>query len=332
MSKAASTAICTTQPPLQIPELEEYAISPTSGFLPPPTAPPLRALPTYYAPWDSLAASLPDLLATNTLRARVHDLPLLSTANLHSSREFQRAFVVLGFLVHGYVWCGTLTGESKPHPVIPPALGEPYLAVCAELGMPQSLAYAGLCLWNWAKPDSEGWELDDMDCLVSFTGTRDEAVFYLVPVEVEAEGGRLVNLLLEGIKAASEGKVGAEVVLQALLGVKKTLQRVGELLRNIHQHCDAQVFHRRLRPFLAGGKGMEESGLPRGVVFQRRHRAEVCAKYVGGSAAQSGLFQFIDLALGVVHRPMEGMMGETVFEVSREIEQSRTQNLICRRR
>jgi len=56
---------------------------------------------------------------------------------------------------------------------------------------------------------------------------------------------------------------------------------------------DAQMFFHELRPFLSGGE--------EGMVFQKSDGKEIKVKCVGGSAAQSSLFQFLDLVFGVEH-------------------------------
>lgn len=89
--------------------LREYAIS-CNGFL--PGEPPLERLPdAYYAPWESLVASLPASLERGTLRSQVDSLPVLSTARLVTEPEWRRAYVVLGFLAHAYIWGGDRAAE-----------------------------------------------------------------------------------------------------------------------------------------------------------------------------------------------------------------------------
>lgn len=309
----------------KFPIITDYSVSPDLGFLPP--QPPLKYLPSYYQPWDDLASHLSRLISSKTLRSEIIKLPVLSASHLTSAGELQRAFVVLGFLIHGYVWCD---GSDHPEPEVPPQLADPYLQVCERLGMQPTLSYAGLCLWNWQAKELEDannlngdlkhglGRLDCLDCLVSFTGTRDEAVFYLVPVMVEAEGGRLVGLLLAAMKEAAHGG-NVESIIRALEETGDTLPRMIALIKHLHKGCDAKLFYQKIRPFYPGAKGMEEKGMPDGVVFHRADGTKVSAKCVGGSAAQSSLFQFIDSALGVKHKPVGTDKGETVFQVSQPL-------------
>lgn len=102
-------------PPL--PVLQDYDISPDNGFLPPEL--PLTRLPdAYYKPWELVIESLPELISTKTVRAIVDRVPELSTNRLRTENEWRRAYVLLGFIAHGYIW-----GGEKPKDVCHPLQG-----------------------------------------------------------------------------------------------------------------------------------------------------------------------------------------------------------------
>jgi hypothetical protein len=83
--------------------MAEFGVSPRHGFLPDEL--PLRRLSDpYYSSWEDIIGCLPDLLKRKTLRSRVNTLPVLSTSHLQNLREWQRAYQVLSFLTHGYIW------------------------------------------------------------------------------------------------------------------------------------------------------------------------------------------------------------------------------------
>ena len=91
-----------------IPELADYGLSPETGFLPAET--PLEVLPDpYYAKWEAVITNLQALLLSGRLRAVIEALPVLSTSHLKTQEEWRRAYVVLSFMMHGYIW-----GGSKP--------------------------------------------------------------------------------------------------------------------------------------------------------------------------------------------------------------------------
>ena len=87
--------------------LTKYDIT-TNGFL--PENPPLDLLPdAYYAPWEDLIRRLPESLEAGTFREEVDArLPLLESDRLKkwSEEEWRRAYLVLCFFAHGYVWGG----------------------------------------------------------------------------------------------------------------------------------------------------------------------------------------------------------------------------------
>jgi indoleamine 2,3-dioxygenase len=87
----------------------EAKVEPT-GFL--PDQPPLDLLPDpYYSPWEGLIENLPTLLKDQTIRSRVHQLPVLNERHLRTVPEWRRAYVILSFLAHGYIWGGDHAAE-----------------------------------------------------------------------------------------------------------------------------------------------------------------------------------------------------------------------------
>lgn len=108
----------------------KFGVTP-NGFL--PADAPLATLPDpYYAPWEALAQHLPQLIRDGTLRQRVCALEVLSTDRLKTEAEWRRAYVILGFLTHGYVWGGCQAAEVRPSSTTAPGPAEPrrLTAVC----------------------------------------------------------------------------------------------------------------------------------------------------------------------------------------------------------
>jgi indoleamine 2,3-dioxygenase len=93
-----------------IPILEDYNVSLENGFL--PFEPPLEFLPDlYFAKWEAILKNLQPLLLSKRLRAVVDQLPVLSTSRLQGVEEWRRAYVVLVFIAHGYIWGGDKPSE-----------------------------------------------------------------------------------------------------------------------------------------------------------------------------------------------------------------------------
>ena len=90
--------------------LNKYDVT-TNGFL--PDGPPLEVLPDeYYAPWENLIRRLSESLDAGTFQEEVDRLPILETdGRLKTEEEWRRAYVVLCFFAHGYIWGGSMPSE-----------------------------------------------------------------------------------------------------------------------------------------------------------------------------------------------------------------------------
>ncbi|KAI9371297.1 Indoleamine 2,3-dioxygenase [Aspergillus egyptiacus] len=281
-------------PPIPIPE--DYGISPDSGFL--PSELPLEQLPDpYYSKWEWIMSNMQALLLSRRMRGAVDAMPLLSTSYLDTEAEWRRAYSILGFILHGYVWDG-----PKPAERIPPQLTVPLFEVCEHLELPPVATYAGLVLWNFKAifPDEPVDDVENLACLNTLTGSLDEQWFYLISVAIEARGGPAISLVLQAIAAARIGK--SLVVTECLQALAEMLDEIGVILERMYEHNDPYVFYHRIRPYLAGSKNMADAGLPKGLLYDDGRNPEY-RQYGGGSNAQSSLIQFFDIALGVEHRP-----------------------------
>jgi len=280
-----------------IPVLSDYAISPAHGFL--PEVLPLSRLPDpYYNRWEAVGANLQALILSKRLRGVVDRLPVLSTLGLEHDAEWRRAYSLLCFIAHGYIW-----GGDSPSDRLPPPIAVPLLEVSEKLELPPVATFAAVCLWNF-KPlfMDEGIDnLENLATLNTLTGSLDESWFYLVSVAIEARGGPIISLMLTAIAAARNDD--AVAVTRCLRAFAERLDDLGGLLQRIHENCDPTIFYNRVRPFLAGSKNMAEAGLPLGVIYEDGTGTETYRQYSGGSNAQSSLIQFFDIVLGIDHRP-----------------------------
>ncbi|KAL1957278.1 hypothetical protein VTO42DRAFT_6184 [Malbranchea cinnamomea] len=281
---------------LPVPALADYGLNPETGFL--PADPPLRCLPPAYASWEAIISNLHPLLLSRRLREAVQAMPLLSTDHLQSEPEWRRAYVVLAFMLHAYVW-----GGDRPADRIPANLSIPLLKVCDHLELPPVATYAGVVLWNYRPvfPDEPADSLSNLATLCTFTGSLDEQWFYLVSVAMEARGARTLPLMLDAIRAAREDE--AERVREALQEFAAIVSEICDLLEEMYRNCHPHAFYHGFRPYLAGSRNMAEAGLPRGILYEDGSGREEYRQYGGGSNAQSSLIQFFDIVLGVEHRP-----------------------------
>jgi indoleamine 2,3-dioxygenase len=280
-----------------IPRLSDYDVSALHGFL--PTDPPCDHLPDpYYAHWESVARNLQSLILTKRLRGVVDKLPVLYTDYLRTEAEWRRAYSILGFMAHAYIW-----GGDMPLDRVPPSISIPLISTCHHLELPTVATYAGLVLWNW-RPLLIEEPIDNLEnifTLNTFTGSLDESWFYLVSTAIEARGAPIIPLMLSAVAAARYND--SETVTECLRGFAERLDELGTLLVKMYENCDPHVFYNRIRPYLAGSKNMVDAGLPNGVIFDTGSGNDTYVQYSGGSNAQSSIIQFFDLILGVEHRP-----------------------------
>ncbi|EER24642.1 hypothetical protein D8B26_005005 [Coccidioides posadasii str. Silveira] len=279
-----------------VPKLSDYGIDPEYGFL--PSEPPLARLSDYYSPWEHVIENLQSLVLSGRLWDTVRRMPTLSTDHLHTAPEWRRAYVVLVFMLHAYIWSG-----DKPQERIPPPLTIPLLEVSEHLELPPVATYAGVCLWNYRPifPDEPSHDLENLSTLCTLTGSMDEQWFYLISVAIESRGACTLPLMLDAISAVRAGDT--KQVVESLNRFAEVVDEINVLLQRMYRHCDPHVFYHRIRPLLAGSMNMEEAGLPRGVLMDEGAGNQQWKKYRGGSNAQSSLIQFFDIVLGVEHRP-----------------------------
>ncbi|TKA80178.1 hypothetical protein B0A55_03593 [Friedmanniomyces simplex] len=293
-----------------IPRPEDYDVSPTNGFL--SAEPPLEALSDpYYEPWEHVVKNLQGLILSKRLHEVVDKLPILSTDRLEGMPQWRRAYSVLAFIAHAYIW-----GDKQPTEWVPPPITVPFMATCKHLELPPVATYAGLVLWNW-KPIFSDERIDtlaNLDMIDTFTGSLDEKWFYLVSAAIEARGAPLIPLILRAIQGANEGDL--PTVTESLRSFAERLDELGGLLQRMYDNCDPHVFYHRIRPFLAGSKNMADAGLPNGVVFDNGGpmNKQRYVQFSGGSNAQSSLIQFFDVALSVKHRPTGSTKSDTYHD------------------
>ena len=68
---------------------------------------PLQYLPDpYYAKWEAIVENLQALLLSKRLRTVIQDLPIITTIRLRSEPEWRRAYHLLSFMTHAYIWGG----------------------------------------------------------------------------------------------------------------------------------------------------------------------------------------------------------------------------------
>ncbi|CAI2163268.1 6547_t:CDS:2 [Funneliformis geosporum] len=283
-----------------LPRLEDYDINPLSGFL--PSTPPLQRLTNpYYEPWETLIDIFHELMLIGRLREYVRKLPLLKTDRLENIEEYRRAFLILSFLAHGYVW-----GKYEPiSDRLPPNIAIPWVKVSDYLDVAPICNHAAVVTWNWRLLFSnEPFDLNNLATLITFSNTLDESWFYLVTTAIEGFGGRALTSIMTAIQAVYDGN--DEQLINALKVISSTISDINATLQRMFEKCDPYVFYWKVRPYLSGWKN--EDLLPRGLIYEGVDENDengnpIYRQYIGGSAGQSALIQALDIALNIDHYP-----------------------------
>ncbi|WP_188187836.1 indoleamine 2,3-dioxygenase [Nonomuraea sp. SYSU D8015] len=269
----------------RVTSLSEYAIDEHRGFL--PGEDPVDALPAYYGPWEQAGRNISVLIMTGRIRSALGSMPVLTPDRLESHGEQERAMLLLSFLANAYVW-----GAGTPASTLPAPVARPLHELAQALGRVPIVAHASIVLNNWRRLDAtEPLSTSNIDTQLTFLGGVDEKWFYLSTVGVELAGAAGPPLLVRAQHSAAAGDHAR--LTEALLGVRKVVDRVVDALLDVERWCDPHVFYHRIRPFLTGwsAPGLRFEGVD-------------CEPVVlaGGSAAQSSLIQAFDAGLDVRHR------------------------------
>ena len=217
------------------------------------------------------------------------------------------------------------TQPEDVQPTIPRSITIPLLRVCQQLLLPPIITYSDNVLYNWALihpqvPPSEqkgfGAPLipppassaasvpvfDNLKCLTTFTGTRDEEEFYLTSARIEFRGVEALELMRETM---DEAFVGDNTALRRITSYLRKLSVVikdlAKLLADVRQGCDPELFYNQIRPWLMGQDSSPTAikwifeGIDEDPTFVQP------TELSGPSAGQSSLISALDIFLGISH-------------------------------
>lgn len=278
------------------------------GFL--PATDPLRRLPADFQVWEDALDDIPKLCVasgTGTLRSILRSLPpfpldKLLTISYNGNGALPtadgsllwRAYLLLSFLAHAYVWCE----DGAPPPTsLPAVIAVPWVKVAEMVGMPPILVYATYNMYNWRRIDStKPIELGNIVCLQNFLGGMDEEWFRLIHVEIEAKAAHAVAQLPALQQAVTKEDVDTVTayltdIAAALADMQLTLQRTDE-------KCDPYVYYKRVRAPMAGWRN--NPNLPNGLIYEGV--SDQPFELNGETGAQSSIAHAFDAALGVQHQ------------------------------
>ncbi|CAM9374165.1 unnamed protein product, partial [Ectocarpus fasciculatus] len=309
--------------------LRSYEVDAKKGFL--PARDPLKRLTqTEYLIWEDVADELPKFLGVRFPQVRevLLNIPKLSTENLTTRAELERAHFLLALFAHSFVWGGFPILDY-----IPENIAVPLCEVSRRLEVPPLLCYFDIVLNNWRRLDDAAViSMGNLATLNNFFDGRDESWFYLITVEIEYLGARAVAPLYQltrDLTRISKDDIDlsdlqfiklVDNTTLVLLKIAEVIASMTESMSHMREGCDPYIFFHRVRPFLAGWK--RNPAVPNGVRYlgvknvfggEQDTLSSLKSKVIpgveqfpyqqfsGGSAAQSTLLPFFDILLGVDH-------------------------------
>ena len=107
----------------------------------------------------------------------------------------------------------------------------------------------------------------------------------------------MIPLALEAFEAASSHN--AKLVISCLNQISGHLDGCTHVLPRMYQRNNPIFFYNRIRPFLSGRQISPE--LSDRLYYEEENGKSRHLRYKGPTAAQSSLWQFVDIAFGISH-------------------------------
>ena len=247
---------------------------------------PLRRLSEPFEIFEQIADNLPSLNNSKQTRIVVNKLPPFPYNQLQDM-ELKRAHLVLGLLAHSYVWCD----KDNVIDYIPENIAVAFWRVSKRMGVKPILTYSDVILNNYALNGRE-FCIENLTCLNTMTGTNDEKWFYLVHVYIEYEAAPIIKGLLDVYHDTTR-----DTVSRVLGVIKRQLGKIIGILNRMREQCDPVTFFGIIRLYL---HGWDNENFPDGICYRGINNNQY-VKLVGGSGAQTAIFQIIDASLGITH-------------------------------
>ncbi|KAG6832749.1 hypothetical protein H0H87_000598 [Tephrocybe sp. NHM501043] len=298
-----------------IQDAHDYDVDPQSGFM--PLEEPIARLPAEWEPWEAaldraVAAKLQigdkpgvseqQKATSESWRASVRELPLLSVTKLQSPILLRRAHLVLTFLMHFYI-------QSLPPDdpvVIPEPLGMPLLYVSGYLDIPPILTFSDTVLYNWIYKHPSTTKVPSLDNIrtrTMFTSSLDEEEFYLCSARIELRGVEALDLMRSTM---GEIFIGDQTTVRRITGYLQRMATIikglKSLLMDVRKGCQPEPYYNEVRPWF---RGEDSDTNKRKWIFEgleRNPSLKIPRELSGPSAGQSSIVHVLDVFLGVDHQ------------------------------
>lgn len=240
---------------------------------------------------------------------KIIDLPSIDNLSIEQIRYLH---VFATFASIKYIWCQGVNNCPK---VLPNFLARIWKNTGDRIGLKTTITYASSVLYNWKTLNKQRLSdiqlnVEDIECIFSFTGTEDEDNFFKIMVIIEQYCGPIIENYMEihglcvlpeqnDAKDDYELKIDRineclQIINQNMIKIYETLSKFGRKYK-----CDPHFFYHELRKYLCGFN--DKNIFPNGLNIN----GEQC-DFPGSSGAQSPLFFFLDAMLNVNHGDNRG--------------------------
>ncbi len=182
-------------------------LSESHGFL--PVEQPRLALPSSHRVWDDVAAALPEMFRTLTLRKRLAGMPILGAAeDKLPDGDLYRASVIISIFAHAYHYV-----EAAPYESIPDSILKPWAEISRRLHRPAPhLSFIDLNIYNWRlidPADPDPMRMENLRLLIPIVGNEDERRFQCTPIEMIARFTPVLGAVLRSQEAVQHDDCAA---------------------------------------------------------------------------------------------------------------------------
>ncbi|KAI0036996.1 Indoleamine 2,3-dioxygenase [Vararia minispora EC-137] len=285
------------------------------GFIVPEglDGPPPAYLDAPYDVWDDLLRAASEVAlqvadkspTAEQWRKRLRDMPVLPVLSLlRNPGPLLCARRVLAFLQHFYVH--SLPDDEVKPCMIPASIAVPLLLISHALDLPPVVTFADTEFYNFSVSPARPLDSNaKLHMLSNFSGTPDEAHFYITGLVVELEGIEALQLMRNVIDVVRQrdGASNRHAVVTFLLNeLGACIQRMAAVVDTIRGGCDPNVYYDQVRLWFNGCPG---TGQWRFWVRDVRDGYAEMEEMAGASAAQSSTVQALDAFLGITDETHE---------------------------
>lgn len=275
-------------------KLEDYEVSPETGFLP-KQSPAEAQLPDIFWQVEKTATMLPKLLTTRKIRSAIDNILKVDVVREKLNQmQLRRAMQMYSYLTHAYVW-----GEATPVKVLPRNIAVPFYQTSQQLGRPPVLSYASYALDNWVRiHETEPIAIGNITIWQNFLGGLDEDWFILIHIEIEAKAAPALAMIPAILKGIAQGDT--TTVIDALESIKTAWTEINSTMNRMTEACDPYIYYNRVRPYIHAWKN--NPALPEGLIYEGVEAYnEQSQQFRGETGAQSAIVPTMDALFNISH-------------------------------